>query len=115
MKTKLLTTFAFVVLFMGIGFAQSSSVASTKSETQKTTDVVVFPNPASDFASVSSKNALVKIKTVKIYSIIGVEVASYIINQNQTELQLGKLKPGKYLIRFEMGDGKQLVKQLVKQ
>lgn len=84
---------------------------------QKSDDGVLtaYPNPAKDFLMVKAKDSSLKIKNVSFYSILGTQVASYNVNSNSAEINIQKLKPGKYLIRYILSDNTQKVTQIVKQ
>lgn len=77
--------------------------------------LTAYPNPAKDFLMVKAKDTSLKIKNVSFYSILGTQVASYNINSNSAEINIQKLKPGKYLIRYILSDNTQKVTQIVKQ
>lgn len=84
---------------------------------QKSDDgvMIAYPNPARDFIVVKSKDSSVKIKSVTFYSILGVQVAEFAVNNNSGEIRLDRLRPGKYLMRYTMSDNTQKVTQIVKQ
>ncbi|WP_292010532.1 T9SS type A sorting domain-containing protein, partial [Chryseobacterium sp.] len=84
---------------------------------QKSDDgvLIAYPNPAKDFLIVKAKDPFLKIKNVTFYSILGTQVASYSVNMNSGEINLEKLKPGKYLIRYTLSNNTQKVTQIVKQ
>lgn len=84
---------------------------------QKSDDGVLmaFPNPAKDFIIVKSKDRNLKVKSVTFYSILGMQVAEYVVNMNSGEIQLDKLRPGKYLMRYTLSDNTQKVTQIIKQ
>ena len=87
------------------------------SSSQKTDDgaLVAFPNPAKDFIIVKSKDNSLKIKSVTFYSILGLQVAEYVVNMNSGEIRLDKLRPGKYLMKYTLSDNTQKVTQIIKQ
>ncbi|MEC5395384.1 T9SS type A sorting domain-containing protein [Bergeyella sp. RCAD1439] len=113
--------FLFFIVLSGLIAALSPSYAQTLKDpntpAQKADDglLVVYPNPAKDYLAVRSKDNALKIKTVTFYSILGVEVATYNLNQNSAELRLDRLKPGKYLMRSLMSDNSQKITQIIKQ
>ena len=76
---------------------------------------MAFPNPAKDFIIVKSKDSNLKVKSVTFYSILGMQVAEYVVNMNSGEIRLDKLKPGKYLMKYTLSDNTQKVTQIIKQ
>lgn len=76
---------------------------------------MAFPNPAKDFIIVKSKDSDLKVKSVTFYSILGMQVAEYIVNMNSGEIRLDKLRPGKYLMKYTLSDNTQKVTQIIKQ
>jgi len=78
--------------------------------------LVVYPNPATSTVNLSIKHPQLKLKSVVIYSIIGVQIAEFNnINQSEIDLRLDRLRPGKYLLRYTLSDNSQKVTQLIKQ
>ncbi|WP_297986594.1 T9SS type A sorting domain-containing protein [uncultured Chryseobacterium sp.] len=94
-----------------------TSLREPMSTTQKTDDgvLVAYPNPARDFIIVKSKDSFQKIKSVTFYSILGIEVLQVNVNMTSGEINLEKLRPGKYLMRYVMADNTQKVTQIIKQ
>lgn len=113
----------FSLIFIGSLTVLSEKVSAQSvarepiSSSQKTDDgaLVAFPNPAKDFMVVKSKDSSLKIKSVTFYSILGVQVAEYVVNMNSGEIRLDKLKPGKYLMKYTLSDNTQKVTQIIKQ
>lgn len=111
----------FFLFFFGIFFSTSTvkaqSTKESNSTAQKADDgvLVAYPNPARDFIIVKSKDASLKIKSVTFYSILGMQVATINVNMNSGELNLEKLKPGKYLMRYTLSDNTQKITQIIKQ
>lgn len=97
--------------------AQQSFGKDTYSSASKNDDgvVVAYPNPTKDFIFIKSKNAALKIKSVTFYSILGNQVAQYSVNMNSGEINLDRLKPGKYLMKYLLSDDTQKVIQIIKQ
>jgi hypothetical protein len=46
---------------------------------------------------------------------LGTQIASYSVNMNSGEVNIEKLKPGKYLIRYILSDNTMKVTQIMKQ
>lgn len=111
----------FFILFTGslLGFSSQlkAQLREPNSVYQKSDDGVLtaYPNPAKDILVVKAKDASLKIKNVTFYSIMGTQVASYNINTNRAEINIDRLKPGKYMIRYILSDNTQKVTQIVKQ
>lgn len=115
-KTLLLFLFLGTLTFSIKTNAQQVS-REIYAASQKTDDGVLqaFPNPAKDFIILKSKDSNLKIKSVTFYSILGVQVAQYNINMNSAQINLDKLRPGKYLMKYLMSDDTQRVTQIIKQ
>lgn len=77
--------------------------------------LVAYPNPARDNLVLKSKDSSLKIKSVTFYSILGVQVAQYTVNMSAGEINIDKLRPGKYLMRYVLSDNTQKVTQIIKQ
>ncbi|MEN4761936.1 MULTISPECIES: T9SS type A sorting domain-containing protein [unclassified Chryseobacterium] len=114
---KLLLLFIFLGTFVGFSNALSAQVREPGAFSQKSDDgvLVAYPNPAKDFLIFKAKDTSLKIKSVTFYSILGTQVANYSVNMNSGEVNIEKLKPGKYLIRYVLSDNTQKVTQIVKQ
>lgn len=104
-------------LFLGAGnFAKAQMSRDTSLYNQKADDgvLVAYPNPTKDFLLLKSKDASLKIQTVTFYSILGVQVAQYNVNMNAGEINLDRLRPGKYLMRYILSNNMQKVTQIIK-
>ncbi|UOU96745.1 T9SS type A sorting domain-containing protein [Chryseobacterium daecheongense] len=115
---KLLLLFIFLGTFVGFSSnlkAQQFREPSTASKKSDDGVLIAFPNPAKDYLIVKAKDSSLKIKSVIFYSILGTQVASYSVNMNSGEINIERLKPGKYLIRYILSDNTQKVTQIVKQ
>lgn len=77
--------------------------------------LVAYPNPARDNLVLKAKDTSMKIKSVTFYSILGVQVAHYTVNMSAGEINIDKLRPGKYLMRYVLSDNTQKVTQIIKQ
>lgn len=116
---KLLFSLFFIgslAVFSGDLSAQTS-LREPVSTSQKSDDgvLVAYPNPARDFIVIKSRDSFLKIKSVTFYSILGVQVLQVNVNMNSGEINLEKLRPGKYLMRYVMSDNTQKVTQIIKQ
>ncbi|MFC7347737.1 T9SS type A sorting domain-containing protein [Chryseobacterium zhengzhouense] len=114
---KLLLLFIFIAASVGFSDNLKAQIKEPTSTSQKSDDGVLtaYPNPAKDFLMVKAKDSSLKIKNVSFYSILGTQVANYAVNSNSAEINIQKLKPGKYLIRYILSDNTQKVTQIVKQ
>ncbi|KIC63467.1 T9SS type A sorting domain-containing protein [Chryseobacterium taiwanense] len=114
---KFLLLFIFIGAFVGFSSNLKAQQREPSSTSQKADDgiIVAYPNPAKDYLVVKAKDTSLKIKNVTFYSILGTQVASYAVNMNSGEINIEKLKPGKYLIRYILSDNTQKVTQIVKQ
>ena len=117
MKKTLLLFIFFGTLTFSINAKAQQSAREISSSTQKIDDGVLqaFPNPAKDFIILKSKDESLKIKSVTFYSILGVQVAQFNVNMNSGQINLDKLRPGKYLMKYLMSDDTQKVTQIIKQ
>jgi hypothetical protein len=116
---KLLFSLIFIgglAVFSGNISAQSVNRESI-TPAQKSDDgvLIAFPNPAKDFIIVKSKDNNLKVKSVTFYSILGMQVAEYVVNMNSGEIRLDKLRPGKYLMKYTLSDNTQKITQIIKQ
>ncbi len=114
---KLLLLFIFLGAFVGFFGNMKAQIKEPASLSQKSDDgvLVAYPNPAKDFLIVKAKDPNLKIRSVIFYSILGTQVASYSVNMNSGEINIEKLKPGKYLIRYILSDNTMKVTQIMKQ
>jgi len=114
---KLLFFIIFTAIAIGFSDTKAQSSRAAYSASQATDDgvLIAYPNPTRDILVLKSKDSTVKIKTVTFFSILGVQVAEYSINNNNIELRLDKLRPGKYLMRYTLDDNTQKITQIIKQ
>lgn len=78
-------------------------------------DLVAYPNPTRSDLMIKVGQPGVKIRNISFYDILGTQVASYLVNASAVELQLGALRAGKYLMRYQLSDETIRVKQIIKQ
>lgn len=100
--------FILTFFFSAIGFAQTTPKADDGV-------LIIYPNPVKDYIIVKSKNPSVKVKSVVFYSILGMQVADYHINNVSSEIRLDRLQSGKYLLKYTLSDNTQKVLQIIKQ
>ena len=117
MKKTLLLFIFLVTLPLSSKMSAQQSARDISTTSQKTDDGILqaFPNPAKDFIILKSKDTNLKIKSVTFYSILGVQVAQYNVNMSSGQINLDKLRPGKYLMKYVMSDDTQKVTQIIKQ
>lgn len=97
--------------------AQQTTFREPSQTSQKADDgvLVAYPNPARDFIVVKAKDTSLKVKQVTFYSILGMQVAEFYVNSNSGEINIDRLKPGKYLMKYTLSDNTQKVTQIIKQ
>ena len=117
MKKTLLLFLFFVALTFSIQMNAQESAREISTASQKSDDGVLqaYPNPAKDFIILKSKDSNLKIKAVTFYSILGVQVAQFNVNMSSGQINLDRLRPGKYLMKYVMSDDTQKVTQIIKQ
>lgn len=112
--------FLLIILFTGlsVGFSQLKAQSNREpiSTLQKTDDgvLVAYPNPTKDVLVVKAKDNNLKVKNVSFYSILGTQVLTINVNMNSAEINLERLRPGKYLMKYILSDNTQKIKQIVK-
>lgn len=114
MKKHLLYIF-LLFCFTSVFDVTSAQVLRPGEPKSEAATVIAYPNPATEYIILKVKDPLLKIKNVTIYSILGMQVASYNLNLNAAELNLEKLRAGKYLVKYQLSDSSQNVSQFVKQ
>jgi len=76
-------------------------------------NIAIYPNPTSDFITISAKNST--ISTIEIYNILGKEILKVnTTNSNQLKIDLSDLSSGIYLIKIIDSTGKSTLKKVVK-
>lgn len=114
-KFLLLLIFSGSLFFSANAFAQQYREPSVSSQKADDGVLVAYPNPARDFIIVKAKNPASKIKSVSFYSILGVQVLDVAVNMASGEINLDRLRPGRYLMKYTMADNTQRVTQIIKQ
>lgn len=94
---------------------QSSSEPTQISQNTDDGVLIAYPNPVKTSIFLKTKDSNTKVKSVYFYSILGTQVASYNLNTNVAELNLERLRPGKYLMRYILSDNTSKIKQIIKQ
>lgn len=114
MKRNLFVLCCFFMLFLGLmNISAQSNVYDIAN--QKNEDIVAYPNPTKDVISIRPTQAGVRVKMVVFYDILGTQVASFSAHGVAVELDISRLKPGKYLMKYVLSDNTQKIKQIIKQ
>ena len=73
---------------------------------------VIYPNPFQDYVAFDYPN---KIKTIKLFDLLGKEVKSYLsVNSERFQVNLNTLQRGVYLVEIEFINHKKTIKKIVK-
>lgn len=118
MKIKLLLVFVSIFFFSSATFHTKGQTIRSQVASQGTPekDLVIFPNPARENINLKVTNPNVKLKSVTIYALIGMQVAEFTnLNQNSVDLRIDRLKPGKYFVKYTLSNNTQQVAQLIKE
>lgn len=83
------------------------STMSTSEITKDSSDVVVYPNPASDWIKIQSKD---KVKSVSVFNTAG----SLVLQSEQDALNLNHLPKGTYFVKVSFANGKEHAKKIIK-
>ncbi len=70
-------------------------------------DLAVFPNPVKDLLKLSSINNIIK---VTIYNLLGQEVVSKVIIENDTQIDLSDLSAGTYIAKIDADSQNKTIK-----
>ncbi len=65
--------------------------------------ITIYPNPASEQISITNKN--IKIKEVFICDIMGKQINGFLVNDNQTMLDVSNLSAGMYVAKINTEQG----------
>ena len=94
---------------------QSTQESAIISQNSDDGVVIPYPNPVKTSIFIKAKDSNTKVRSVAFYSILGTQVASYNLNANTSEINLDKLRPGKYLMKYILSDNTSKIKQIIKQ
>ena len=78
--------------------------ALSNSEEVKLNDIKVYPNPVTDNLIIETNNNLLGINA-KIFSILGQEIKSVFLNEQQNSIDVSNFQKGIYLVKIETVDG----------
>lgn len=78
--------------------------ALSNSEEIKLNDIKVYPNPVADNLIIETNNNLLGINA-KIYSILGQEINSVFLNEQQNSIDVSHFQNGIYIVKIETVDG----------
>jgi hypothetical protein len=93
-----------------------SQVVLVKLNRQEKTKLAIYPNPASDYFTVSSTDGSILIKNIRLINSSGV-IVSYINAGNKTayQVKLSHLSAGTYIVQIEDSNGDLMNSKLIKQ
>ncbi|MDY6026160.1 T9SS type A sorting domain-containing protein [Bergeyella zoohelcum] len=77
--------------------------------------IIAYKNASRDVLVVKTTQQSMKIKSIAIFDILGTQVAQFSTNTNSMEIDLSRLRNGKYLMSYSLNDNTQKVKQIIKQ
>ena len=81
---------------------------STNSITSNNHDIIIYPNPSSNFINIKSNK---HIKSINLFDISGKEI-SFLFNDNNLDMSL--IRPGFYILIIELNNGKRIKKEIIK-
>lgn len=73
-------------------------------ELNKSIGLTMFPNPASDFVTLNLDNCSNSNLPLKIYNVVGTLVKSEILEQNNSQINIGDLSNGVYMVEIKSKD-----------
>ena len=76
----------------------------------------IYPNPAFEQVWIISKELLPDPVPIKIYNVLGAEIATFLINEKRTNISLASYSPGIYFLSFGVSEnsGQQVVIKMIK-
>lgn len=109
--------FYIVLSVFAVSFT-SYSVESTSfySSYDKSSKIIISPNPARTFVRITCAESNLKIRYVSIHSILGEEVISNTLKSPETQIDINvsRLNKGKYFVKVLYSDGSQDMETLIK-
>ena len=87
---------------------QFTFALSTNSITSNNHDIIIYPNPSSNFINIKSNK---HIKSIHLFDISGKEI-SFLFNDNNLDMSL--IRPGFYILIIELNNGKRIKKEIIK-
>ena len=107
MKQRLL--FVFIVTLFSLSISAQVSYRGGKQLAEKTADVRlhIFPNPATDYISVSNDD---DVEEIIIYNVVGRLIRQFNVEEDG-KYRISDLRNGMYLVRFFNSRGKLLATQ----
>jgi hypothetical protein len=79
----------------------------------KSTNLVLFPNPASDEITLKSSGNLLG-ATISIHSLLGQELETFTLNTEETTLNISNYQSGIYILKVNSQEGIQSYKFIKK-
>jgi len=83
-----------------VAFSKYFSFSGGQAKLQQQPDLVISPNPATDFVNVSVKNILNDDTKFRLYNTNGACVKDFILNRENFKLDVSDLAPGFYLMNI---------------
>lgn len=103
-----------LIISLLLGSAAAGDLSAQKVAGREEAAVAIYPNPTHGDLTIRTSGT-VKIKSLSVFSLLGTPLLSYEYNQPMVEVNLDKLKPGKYFLRYTLSDNTERVKQIIKQ
>lgn len=114
MKRLLLAVYSFTILVLGTGVFYSQNSVN-ENVFQRNEDIIAYPNPTKDILFLKTAQHNIRVKSIVFFDILGTQVAHFSANSNSVEIDISRLKQGKYLMKYVLSDNTQKVKQIIKQ
>ncbi len=87
---------------------QESSLSTDTNDFNR--QVFLFPNPVTDTLTIKMSQNFLREAKAKIYSVLGRELGSFVLNKSETLYDVSHYKKGIYLLKIETGTGFQTYK-----
>ena len=84
---------------------ESKSITNIQNINFKTTNLTVFPNPATDILNINLSNANFKNSNIVIYNVSGMEVSKSTMNGASAQLNIETLGSGVYFVKVSNENG----------
>lgn len=107
----------YIVLVSMFLFPASAFSAQFNSDALVPKDevIIAYKNDSREVLVIKALHHQVKIKSISIFDILGTQVAHLSSNTSIMEVDLSRLRAGKYLISYTLSDNTHKVKQIIKQ
>lgn len=107
---KILSFALFATMFFG-GTAAAQQSQSGPGDSVLT----LYPNPTRDQVQIRTADASLKLKSIQVFSILGTQVLAFNANSSSVEIDLSRLRSGKYLVQCVLSNGNRQITQVIKQ